>query len=196
MDAIEMLFIYTILIILRLPSTFGEQKVPFPEKHKTLVINANLPAPIISGCAKNGERVGFFKPLRMVCMVQGFLNVFHIDAIMAFLKHAFSVFNDENLRRLVMNMKIFCYFIGYGAIFQQIQVIEGNILRGIPAIQPHLSHRADRAPGAVLENDNRMLPAFFFYLVQLLLVRQLNPIHTAKVRRECFYSSPFKITLT
>ena len=75
------------------------------------------------------------------------------------------------------------YLIAYGTVTDQVKVIERDILWCGHTLQPVLSHRADGAARAVLEDDHRLQLTLFNYFSYLSLLRYMFPIHGAKVNQ-------------
>jgi len=91
-------------------------------------------------------------------------NIFHADAIVAFIVGAFTILNDEYLRAFVVYMKVGGYLVREATVFDEVEVVKGCALGRLFAVQPAFGHAADGAAGAVLEDNHRLLFALLCYL--------------------------------
>ena len=69
---------------------------------------------------------------------------------------ALSLFNDQNLWRLMNLLEFLCYGVGYVAMSDQIQIIKEGIrvLSRIDGLQTILRHAADAATRRMLKENN------------------------------------------
>jgi hypothetical protein len=94
-------------------------------------------------------------------------DIVHGDAGMAFVVHALSVADKEDLGGFMLYKEIFHYFIGQGPVAEEVQVIEVDSVRLPDPFQPVLDHGAGGTAGAMLKNELRADGGFFPDLFQL-----------------------------
>ena len=100
---------------------------------------------------------------------------------MAFLVHTFAILYQQYLRRLMRYAEQLCHLIGYGAVADQVELIEFDIGGCSCTLKPAFCHAADTTAGAVLEDDNRLILTRLSYFFQLCFVGQFYPIHSCKI---------------
>jgi len=87
-----------------------------------------------------------------------------IDAHVAFIENAFSVFDEQYLRAFVPHLENFGYLVGEGTMGNEIEEITiDGLVQGM-TLQPMEYHAADAASGAMLENQLRFACRLFFDL--------------------------------
>lgn len=91
-------------------------------------------------------------------------KIFQPDGLMGSYFHAFAIFDQEKLRRLMLHAGIDCYAVGYFTVLEKIEV-PGRIVMtdfrfpaSVDAIQ---RHGADGASGTVFKNKDRLLVGCF-----------------------------------
>ena len=82
-----------------------------------------------------------------------FYNIVHGDAYMAFVIDAFSVEDQQDLGRFVLDAEISCDLIGYRPVVYQVEAVKIYRIRGPGSFQPAFDHSAGGAAGTVLKNN-------------------------------------------
>jgi hypothetical protein len=101
-----------------------------------------------------------------------------MDTQVAFVENTLAILDNQYLRRLVVHAKHLGYLVRDLAVSDQVQEIEiyvGWLIRFLEALQ---RYRTNGAASAVLENYLWSLLGFGDNLFQLLLIIQMNPMHT------------------
>lgn len=89
-------------------------------------------------------------------------NIVHADTGMAFVIHAFAIFDQEYLWGFMVNSKRFSHLRRKLAMTDQVEKIEIHIWRGRGSFQPALGHATDGAAGAVFKDHLWGGTRFFF----------------------------------
>lgn len=77
----------------------------------------------------------------------------------------------------MVNVEIVCDLIGNVSVIDNIQEIKIDPFRSFFSVKPALRHTAYRTAATVFKNYLWLLRRIYFYLFDLLLIEQWNPIH-------------------
>lgn len=72
---------------------------------------------------------------------------------MACVINRLSVFNHDHLRRFVTYLKIIRYLIAECAVFDEVEIMEIDMVRLLTFFQTTLCHRTHSAAGTMFKND-------------------------------------------
>ena len=86
------------------------------------------------------------------CLLQ---DIIHTDAQMALVIDAFSITNDQDLGRLMMDLEAFRYLIGNRAIRNEVEVVKIDVPWLRTSFQPAFDQGTGAAAGTVLEDHLR-----------------------------------------
>ncbi len=96
------------------------------------------------------------------CLLQ---DIIHADAQMALVIDTFSITDDQDLGRLVMDAEAFSYLIGNGAVRNEIKVVKIDIPWLCASFQPAFDQGTGAATGTVLEDHLGPLSGLFTDLI-------------------------------
>ncbi len=106
-----------------------------------------------------------------------FFYLLHSNRAMAFIIHAFSIFNDQNLRTFVRYAEFRRNLVADVSIRNKVKEIKIGITRYNTSFQSAFRHGTDAAAGTMLKNN--LCPGFrlFNYFLYLTITFKLDPIH-------------------
>lgn len=104
---------------------------------------------------------------------------------MTFVVDAFPVFDHQHLRRLVVYIENLRHLVGKRPVGQQVQVVKVNVSGLLRFLQTLKGYSRNGTTGAVLENNLRLGAGLRDQLFQLLLIGQMNPMHTQIIKLLC-----------
>lgn len=105
----------------------------------------------------------------------------HVHASVAFVIDAFPLAYEQYLGGFVNYLESICNFIGDRAVTYQVEIIKQDVLRRRFSFQPAPGHSADGAPGAVLEDNDRLYMALVDNSLDLRFFCQEFPIHESNL---------------
>ena len=124
----------------------------------------------------------FFLLKRKLIAVQLLSYFIHADAGMAFIINAFTIFDEQYLRRLMIYRKILGNFTRNVAVLNQIEIIKISILWRGASFKAVLCYATDTATGTVFENNLWFNFRPLFYFFQLSFIGKCYPVHAVKVQ--------------